>query len=127
MRIREIFNLSGSAMRAQSTRMRVIAENVANAETIDDGKGVPYQRKLTILQAKPAAGKAFDDVLKATYREAARAVSGVEEANRQVALGVADVDAVATTVADAEIMLETLVTIRDKLVTAYNDLVRTPV
>jgi flagellar hook-basal body complex protein FliE len=54
-------------------------------------------------------------------------VSGVEEANRQVALGVADVDAVATTVADAEIMLETLVTIRDKLVTAYNDLVRTPV
>ncbi len=79
------------------------------------------------LQAKPAAGKAFDDVLKATYREAARAVSGVEEANRQVALGVADVDAVATTVADAEIMLDTLVTIRDKLVTAYNDLVRTPV
>jgi len=69
----------------------------------------------------------FDDVLKSTYREAARAVSGVEEANRQVALGTADVDAVATTVADAEVMLETLVTIRDKLVTAYNDLVRTPV
>lgn len=79
------------------------------------------------LQPNAAAGKSFDDVLKSTYREAARAVSGVEEANRQVALGAADVDAVATTVADAEIMLETLVTIRDKLVTAYNDLVRTPV
>ena len=54
MRIRDIFNLSGSAMRAQSTRMRVIAENVANAETVDDGKGIPYQRKLTILQTKMA-------------------------------------------------------------------------
>jgi flagellar basal-body rod protein FlgC len=54
MRIRDIFNLSGSAMRAQSTRMRVIAENVANAETVDDGTGAPYQRKLTILQAKLA-------------------------------------------------------------------------
>ena len=54
MRIRDIFGLSGSAMRAQSTRMRVIAENVANAETLDDGKGAPYQRKLTVLQAKMA-------------------------------------------------------------------------
>ena len=58
MRIRDIFNLSGSAMRAQSTRMRVIAENVANAETIDDGKGVPYQRKLTILDARGASQNA---------------------------------------------------------------------
>lgn len=58
MRIRDIFNLSGSAMRAQSTRMRVIAENVANAETVDDGKGVPYQRKLTILQTKTAGRSA---------------------------------------------------------------------
>ena len=82
---------------------------------------------LQALQGHSSSARSFDDVLKATYREAARAVSGVEEANRQVALGTADVDAVATTVADAEVMLETLVPIRDKLVTAYNDLVRTPV
>jgi flagellar basal-body rod protein FlgC len=54
MRIRDIFGLSGSAMKAQSTRMRVIAENVANAETLDSGTGAPYQRKLTVLQAKLA-------------------------------------------------------------------------
>lgn len=86
-------------------------------------------RSASIQGTSPAngRGKAFEDVLKATYQEAAKAVSNVEEANRQVALGMADVDTVATTVADAEIMLETLVTIRDKLVTAYNDLVRTPV
>lgn len=86
-------------------------------------------RSAAIQGTSPAngRGKAFEDVLKATYQEAAKAVSSVEEANRQVALGMADVDTVATTVADAEIMLETLVTIRDKLVTAYNDLVRTPV
>ena len=54
MRIRDIFGLSGSAMKAQSTRMRVIAENVANAETLDNGTGAPYQRKLTVLQAKLA-------------------------------------------------------------------------
>ena len=78
-------------------------------------------------RAGSTAPTSFDEVLKSTYREAARAVAGAEDASRQVALGTADVDAVATTVADAEIMLETLVTIRDKLVTAYNDLVRTPV
>lgn len=54
MRIRDIFTVSGSAMKAQSTRMRVIAENVANAETLDDGRGAPYQRKLTVLEAKMA-------------------------------------------------------------------------
>lgn len=54
MRFRDILGLSGSAMRAQSTRMRVIAENVANAETVDNGTGAPYQRKLTVLQAKLA-------------------------------------------------------------------------
>jgi len=79
------------------------------------------------LPAKPTGGPAFDQVLKATYQETARALSGAEEASRQVALGSADVNTVATAVADAEMMLETLVSIRDKLVTAYNDLVRTPI
>ena len=55
MRIRDIFGLSGSAMRAQSTRMRVIAENVANADSTGTTPGAdPYRRKI------PTVRSAFD-------------------------------------------------------------------
>jgi flagellar basal-body rod protein FlgC len=66
MKIRDVLQLSGSAMNAQSTRLRVIAENIANSETLDDGKGAPYRRKLTVLQAE--LGRR-DDIRRVTVRD----------------------------------------------------------
>ena len=65
MKIRDVLQLSGSAMNAQSTRLRVIAENIANSETLDDGKGAPYRRKLTVLQAELSRR---DDMRRVTVR-----------------------------------------------------------
>lgn len=46
-----------SALRAQQARMRVIAENIANAEsTATTAGGAPYRRQAPIFQATKVAG-----------------------------------------------------------------------
>ncbi len=46
-----------SALRAQQSRMRVIAENIANADsTADKPGGNPYRRQEPIFQAVPLSG-----------------------------------------------------------------------
>ena len=52
-------DISGSGMRAQRMRMRVITENLANQHVT--GPNGPYQRKDTILQSVPV--QSFDDQL----------------------------------------------------------------
>ena len=53
--------LAASGMRAQSSRMRVIAENIANANSTSPvPNGDPYRRKVATITAK------FDDQLGAT-------------------------------------------------------------
>ena len=43
--VTDIFTISGSALKAQDQRMKVIAENIANANTTPSAPGVkPYQR-----------------------------------------------------------------------------------
>lgn len=45
--VTDIFSVSGSALRAQSQRMKVIAENIANAGTTPEKAGQkPYQRQV---------------------------------------------------------------------------------
>jgi len=45
--ITKILSISGSGMHAQSERMRVIAENLANANsTAEEPGGAPYRRKI---------------------------------------------------------------------------------
>ncbi len=45
-------DVSASGLTAQSLRMDVIAQNVANANTTRTDDGTPYQRKTVILQEK---------------------------------------------------------------------------
>ncbi|CAN1552236.1 FlgC Flagellar basal body rod protein [Rhabdaerophilaceae bacterium] len=45
--------IAASGLRAQSSRMRVIAENVANADTVPSRPGeAPYRRKVVTFQQK---------------------------------------------------------------------------
>lgn len=52
------FKISASALTAQRLRMDVIASNIANAETTRaqyaDGRWVPYQRKMVVMEPSPA-------------------------------------------------------------------------
>ena len=49
--INDIFSISGSALRAQSMRMKIIAENIANASTTASTAGeMPYKRQVVSFQ-----------------------------------------------------------------------------
>ena len=60
------FNISASALTAQRLRMDVVASNIANATTTRaqyvNGRWVPYQRKMVVMEAK-AARPSFSSLL----------------------------------------------------------------
>lgn len=52
MDLKAVTGISASALRAQSLRMRVIAENLANADSVAAAPGgAPYRRKLVTMKA----------------------------------------------------------------------------
>ncbi|KGT93312.1 flagellar basal body rod protein FlgC [Erwinia typographi] len=51
MSIFNVFDISGSAMRAQSQRLNVSASNMANAESVTSADGQPYRAKHVIFQS----------------------------------------------------------------------------
>jgi flagellar basal-body rod protein FlgC len=47
-----IFNISGSALSAQSQRMNVTASNLANADSVSGPDGQPYRAKQVIFESQ---------------------------------------------------------------------------
>ena len=72
-------------------------------------------------------GGNFGDALRKAAEEGAQTLQKAEGVSREAALGTADLTDVATSISRAEVMLESLVTIRDKVVSVYNDIIRTPI
>ena len=52
--------VAATGMRAQSGRMRIIAENLANADSVSPANGEPYRRKIPTMTSR------FDQDLKST-------------------------------------------------------------
>jgi flagellar basal-body rod protein FlgC len=53
MDLKKIFNVSASGMNVQSERLKVIAENIANADSLAKTPGgKPYQRKLITFKSE---------------------------------------------------------------------------
>jgi len=65
------FNISASALTAQRLRMDVVASNIANATStraqLVDGRWVPYQRKMVVMEARTAE-PSFSSVLENTLQ-----------------------------------------------------------
>ena len=51
-----VFNISGSALTAQSLRLNTTASNLANADSVVGADGQPYRSKQVVFQATPVAG-----------------------------------------------------------------------
>jgi flagellar basal-body rod protein FlgC len=51
MSLFNIFNISGSAMSAQSQRLNVTASNLANADSTTSANGQPYKAKSVVFSA----------------------------------------------------------------------------
>ncbi|WP_068869806.1 flagellar basal body rod protein FlgC [Edwardsiella tarda] len=62
MSLLSIFDISGSALTAQSKRMNVAASNLANADSVTGPDGEPYRAKQVVFQVKPSAGEEIGGV-----------------------------------------------------------------
>ncbi|ACR68537.1 flagellar basal body rod protein FlgC [Edwardsiella ictaluri] len=62
MALLSIFDISGSALTAQSERMNVAASNMANADSVTGPDGQPYHAKQVVFQVNPAAGEEIGGV-----------------------------------------------------------------
>jgi flagellar basal-body rod protein FlgC len=70
--------IAASGMRAQSNRMRIIAENIANANsTASTPNGDPYRRKVATVKSD------FDRDLNATLVESGKPVADMSEFRTQ--------------------------------------------
>ncbi|MDC8759328.1 flagellar basal body rod protein FlgC [Janthinobacterium fluminis] len=58
MSLFNIFNVSGSAMSAQSQRLNAVASNLANADSATSASGEAYRAKQVIFEAVPLAAGA---------------------------------------------------------------------
>lgn len=57
MSLNNVFDISSSAMTAQSMRLNTIASNMANADSITSSTGQPYRPKQVVFSAIPLDGK----------------------------------------------------------------------
>jgi len=53
MSLFNIFNISGSAMAAQSQRLNVVASNLANVDSTTSANGQPYRSKQVMFSTTP--------------------------------------------------------------------------
>ena len=54
MSLMKVFNISGSAVSAQSQRLNVVVSNLANAEAVAGPDGQSYKARQVVFQSTPA-------------------------------------------------------------------------
>lgn len=74
--------------------------------------------------AVPAAGAGFGDMLRQAIEGTVAAAHDAEAKSAQAIAGSGDLTDVVTAVAKAELTLQTAMTIRDRMVQAYQDILR---
>ena len=77
--------------------------------------------------AASSQGASFMDSLKGFMTDAAESVRNSENLAAQSTVGKADMQEVILAVSNAEIMMQTITTIRDKVITAYQEILRTTI
>jgi len=60
-------NISAAGMSAQRSRMDIVAENIANADSTQTEKGGPYRRRQVVFQAHQEKAK-FDHVFQSSFQ-----------------------------------------------------------
>jgi flagellar hook-basal body complex protein FliE len=99
-----------------ATRLYESARRIAPAETPPVGR-----------VGKPDEGAAFADALAAAAGEMAQTLQAGEAAARQALTGTGDIQAVVEALTATELALETAVAVRDRVVEAYQEVLRMPI
>lgn len=74
MRLFRTMDISASGLTAQSMRMDIIAQNIANAQTTRTADGGPYQRRIAILASRQPS---FSDTIR-QIEETSGASAGID-------------------------------------------------
>jgi flagellar hook-basal body complex protein FliE len=72
-------------------------------------------------------GKSFADMLGDVAQDAKAAGVSAEKLSIKAVAGKADINEVVSAVANAEVTLQTVVAVRDKVIAAYQDILRMPI
>jgi flagellar hook-basal body complex protein FliE len=78
-------------------------------------------------ELKPQTGQTFANLLENAGEQALQTVQGGEKASIQAMAGKADLADVVTAVSNAEVTLQTVVAVRDRVVAAYLDILKMPI
>jgi flagellar hook-basal body complex protein FliE len=78
-------------------------------------------------ELKPQTGQTFADLVQSAGEEAIKASQVGEKVSVQALSGKADLADVVTAVSNAEITLQTVVAVRDRVVSAYLDILKMPI
>lgn len=79
------------------------------------------------VDSAEGTGTDFASVLKDAAKVAIGDAKGAEKASMGAIAGKADIREVVAAVANAEMTLETVVNVRDKVINAYNEILRMPI
>ena len=79
MSLESIFQISGSAMKAQMLRMEVHSSNIANINATRTPEGGPYRRKEVVFETK-SINENFEDALSAASQNMDNTAVGVRVA-----------------------------------------------
>ncbi len=90
-----------------------------------------YQSAARAATAQPGtasgAETSFGDMLRTAAGNVVDTISKGEQASLQAATGTADLTAVTAAVNNAEVAVQTVVAIRDRVISAYQDIMRMPI
>ena len=81
------------------------------------------------MEARSGAmpGKSFADMLGDVAKDAKASGVASEQLSAQAVAGKADINDVVMAVSNAEVTLQTVVAVRDKVISAYQDILRMPI
>ncbi len=79
------------------------------------------------LEPRDTAGGDFADALRGTIGDGVETLNRAEQVSRAAAAGKADVNEVITAVSEAELTLQTVVALRDRVIQAYQEILRMPI
>ncbi|MDV7339087.1 flagellar hook-basal body complex protein FliE [Terasakiella sp. A23] len=105
-----------------------MADNMMASAAAAYARSAAEMNKLPTLEsAKGPEESDFSDLLKQAVQEAADIGYKSERMSLAAAAGTADVNEVITAVAEAEVTLQAVVTVRDKVIQAYQDIIKMPI
>ncbi|WP_051609852.1 flagellar hook-basal body complex protein FliE [Terasakiella pusilla] len=105
-----------------------MADNMMASAAAAYAKSAAEMTKLPTLSGTQAPQEQeFSDLLKAAVQEAADIGYKSERMTLAAAAGSADVNEVITAVAEAEVTLQAVTTVRDKVIQAYQEIIKMPI